>query len=259
MPVPLRSPDEIDSIGRTGRLLWSALGQVIDAIRAGQTSREVESRARRALALHGLEPLLEGYRAGASPPFPGVACVCINEEAVHAVPSGRIIRDGDLVTIDLAGRFSDWCADAARSVIVGADSQGHAVLHDATCKALDAALCRIGPGVRWSEVAAGAATAAEGFGFRLVRGYDGHGIGRDLHEAPRAALAALDTAAPHDFVLRPGMVITIEPVLTSGSARVVTLDDGWTVVTADRAPSCHEERTVAVVRGGRRVLTGPAP
>lgn len=232
---------------------------VVASIRPGQTSREVDATARRALGDAGLEPVLDGYRSGNSPAFPGAACVCINEEVVHSVPSDRIIRDGDLVTLDVAGRVSGWCADAAVTVVVGQSDPQRAGLCAAAREVLDSALASIAPGVRWGEVAARAAQTSQRLGYRLISGYDGHGIGRDLHEPPRAALALAADAHSADFVLRPGMVLTVEPVLTSGSGRVVTLDDGWTVLTTDRAPACHEERTVAVVRTGCRVLTGANP
>jgi methionyl aminopeptidase len=257
MAIPIKTPGEIATMRSSGRLAWSVVQEVARASRAGVTSRELDDAARQAIARTGVQPLLLGYKSADGVEFPGTACICINEEVVHAVPSDRIVRDGDVVTVDIAIRGPEsWCADAATTVAIGQGQRGTA-LAAAAKSALAAAMELAGPGVLWSDIASHAAAAAAKAGCSLVPGYCGHGIGRAMHEAPRLCFGA--KAGTQDVRLEPGMVITIEPIVVEGdSAAVLTLDDGWTVVTANRAWAGHEERTIAVTRRGWEVLTASA-
>jgi methionyl aminopeptidase len=262
-----------------GRTAWQVLQTLLDAARPGVTTAELDALARAELQALGASPLFLNYRQVQSPPFPACICVSINEEAAHGVPGPRILRPGDLISIDLGLGLAGWCADAARSAVVGGDdvSPASAAVAGAAASAVQAGIRAIGPGVLWSEIVAAVRRSASSSGFSLVRGVPGHGIGRLLHEPPEASLdltppdqpdgaptnpklhrtaAIPDWASrPPDFTLRPGMVLTIEPILTPGSGRLVGLDDGWTVLTADRQPAAQEERTVAVTRSGPLVLT----
>ncbi len=251
-----------------GQTLWAILDQVLSRCVAGESSQRLGAVARAAIIENGAEPIMEGYAPHGASPFPGAACICINEEAIHAPPSPRILRPGDMVTIDIAIRHGGWCADAARSVIVpgepaaappGSSPTAVARLLNTARRAADEAALAMLPGVRWSTVAAVAQGIAAAEGLTLIPGYNGHGIGRALHEPPRAWSAQHDLpiAQAPDFVLRPGMVLTIEPILTLGRPDTILLDDGWTLLTADRSPVCHEERTVAVTRRGPLILTAP--
>ncbi len=241
----------------SGRLAWSVVEEVARACCVGVTSRELDEAARVAIARLGVHPLLLGYKSTDGVEVPGAACICINEEVVHAVPSDRIVRDGDVVTMDIAIRGQeDWCADVATTVVVGQSPRGSG-LAAAAKSVLEAAMQRAGPGVLWSVVAGAGAEAAAKSGCSLVPGYCGHGIGRAMHEPPRLCFGA--KAGTQDVRLEPGMVITIEPIVVEGdSAAVLTLDDGWTVVTANRSWAAHEERTIAITRRGCEVLTAPA-
>lgn len=268
MAIPIKSPDEIDAMRAAGRVLWRILGEVLNLCRLGTSSRDLNAAAHNAIRAAGAEPILLGYTQHGLPPFPGASCICINEEALHAPPSPRILRAGDIVTVDIALRIGGWCADAARSSIVpgdpgaappGATPESIGRLLGATRRAIDAAIAAMAPGARWSAVAQAVGAIASSDGFSLIPAYSGHGIGRVLHEPPRAWSARHpDPDRPErDFILRPGMVVTVEPILTSGRPETIVLDDGWTVLTADRAPVCHEERTIAITRGGPVVLTAP--
>lgn len=251
-----------------GRTLWAILDQVRSRCIPGESSQRLGAIAHAAILESGSEPIMEGYAPHGAAPFPGAACICINEEAIHAPPSPRILRPGDIVTIDLAIRHGGWCADAARSVIVPGDSGAappgtspgavSRLLNAARRAADDAALAMV-PGAKWSAVASVAQAIAASQGCTLIPGFHGHGIGRALHEPPHAwsAQRGPPEALAPDFVLRPGMVLTIEPILTLSRPDTILLDDRWTVLTADRSPACHEERTVAVTRRGPFVLTAP--
>lgn len=262
MPIPLRSPDEIDALARAGEACASILDRLVDACSVGVMTADLDALASEEIRRVGASPLFLNYNAPAgSKPFPGCVCISINEELVHGVPGERLIRPGDVVSIDLGLRLSGWCADSARTVLVPPVASEHAAQHAHLLTLLDQAIEMMAPGVRWSEVVRAVGEKAASAGYTLIEPYAGHGIGRELHEPPRAPLrnakpgAASALAPSDDFVLRPGMVLTIEPILVRGSGSTRLAPDGWTVLAADRAVGCHEERMVAIVRGGSRMLT----
>jgi methionyl aminopeptidase len=254
MAIPIKTPGEIAAMRSSGRLAWRVVQALGAACRPGVTTREVDRLARRVIAEHGLLPLLLGYKSADGVEFPGAACVCVNEEVVHSVPSDRIVREGDAVTIDVAIRDANgWCADAATTVIAGAPSERGRRLDGLAKAALDAAIRAACPGARWSRVVAAAGEPLSGSACVLLGGYCGHGIGGEMHEPPRLCFGAVHGA--DDFRLEPGMVVTLEPIVLEAASGVVTLDDGWTVLTESRAWAAHEERTVAITRRGCEVLT----
>lgn len=257
MAISLRSTAEIDAIAHAGAVLWKVISAVAAAARPGVSTHELDQLAEQLLHDAGARPILKGYTSGNAPPFPACSCLSINDEVVHAVPGPRVLQLGDALTVDLAASVDGWCADAARTVLMPGTDDRTARLAQAASQALATAISLVRPGVQWSTIAARVAADARAAGFTLVRGYDGHGIGRALHESPRAWLHDAAPPTPPDFTLWPGMVFTIEPVLTMGSGLVRTRPDGWTVETADGSRAAHEERTVAVTFDGRRVLTGP--
>lgn len=260
MAIVLKSAEEIDAIARAGAVLWKIIRAVSLSARPGVSTHELDQIAERYLHDAGARPILKGYVSGSSPPFPSCSCMSVNEEVVHSIPGPRTLRAGDMLSVDLAASFDGWCVDAACTVLMPGANERCVQLADAGRRALALAIAQVKPGVQWSALARPVAAQARAAGFSLVRGYDGHGIGRKLHESPRAWLhetqgdgAAADSP---DFTLWPGMVFTIEPVLAAGSGLVRTRSDGWTVETADGSWATHEERTVAVVADGCRVLTG---
>jgi methionyl aminopeptidase len=266
--IPLKSPDQIDALAAAGRVLDTIIEDVIlREVRPGRTTGEVAQRAHEMILARKGEPVLRGYQqAGIPVPFPASACVCVNEEVVHAVPSARIIRPGDIVTVDVAMRYRGWCIDTAWSVAVpGAQAAGAlgraARLQAAAAKAVAKTRELARPGVRWSSIAAQVQQAVAAEGMHLLHGYCGHGVGEALHEAPRVSYTSRDWTKPdEDFTLWPGMVLCIEPIVCEGleNARTMTLDDHWTVITADARWTAHEEQCIAVTREGCRVLAGSA-
>lgn len=262
MAIPLRSPRDIDGLGRAGAACWSILDALVARCVPGVATWELDALAADLLAKSNAESLFLGYRGPAGPAFPGHICVSINEELVHGIPGDRLVRPGDVVSIDLGLRLGGWCADAARTVLVPPVPEAAATLHTGVRSILSEVIDAMRPGIAWSEIVRLAASGAQRAGIRLIEPYAGHGIGRTLHEKPRAPFlnAGFDGEPPElgereDFVLRPGMVLAVEPIGVAGSEETLGLDDGWTVVARDRSIGCHEERTVAIVRGGRRVLT----
>lgn len=247
MPIPLKSPRDIDQMRRAGSLVRRILDEAAAAAVPGVSTRELDALISARIRDAGAQP------ASLQTGFPAASSITLNEEAAHAPPGDRLIRPGDVVSIDAALRLGDWCADAA--VVVG-ESRGIAA---AARGALAAALHELEPGRPWSAAAQAAAAAAARHGCTIVGEYGGHGIGRSLHEPPGAVFVPPGKPFPseHDFVLRPGMVLTIEPIVVQGGGRLVTMGDGWTVLTADRSWAAHEERTIAVTRNGAADMTAP--
>lgn len=281
--IPLRTPREMEAIERAGHVLKGIQDAGLGACVPGIRTRDVDHVVRRAIAKSGAESLFDGYAPGRSAAFRGAACISINEEVVHGVPGERVIQRGDLVTLDIGIRYEGWCADVARSIVVGGGESGdecgdpggrRAALIRATESMLELAVGMIRSRVQWSEVGRAMEVAADASGYGLVTEYVGHGIGRSLHEPPKVPSYASGFSGS-DFELSEGMVLAIEPILTvgrgpvggSGSGMGVpgrglvnwrmpvrVQDDGWTVVTEDGSEACHVEWMVGVGRRGGRVL-----
>jgi len=274
----LRTSDEIDAIRRAGAVVARALEAARRACVVGATSRDIDRAARASIEESGAEPLFLGYRGpahaarAARTPFPAATCVSVNEELVHGVPSMRVIASGDLVSIDCGVRLDGWCADAAVTVPVGAVGADRRALLLCAESMLAHALRAAIPGRRWSSVAFELEEIAERAGFAIAADFVGHGIGRELHEAPQVPCSVTQAYLDHhDFTLRPGMVLAIEPMLVLERPRRVAqgraglsacvnppcslAEDGWTVTVDSGAASCHVEHTVVITRGGAEVLT----
>ncbi len=268
MRASLRSQSEIAAIAATGRVVAEAISAGAEAAVAGACTAEVEQAVAEVFAIRGAEPVLrEGAAVAASRRFPAVCCTSVNEVALHGVPGGRVLRDGDLLTIDAACRLDGWCADAARTIAIGEIDGTRKRLLATADACMACALEAIRPGRRWSEVAALMQDVVESAGFSIVTGWTGHGIGRTLHEWPPVPATLTEALlAGEDFTLLPGMVLAIEPVVVlqppsprSGEcARGVAVRtgvDGWSVETLSGSPACHLEHTVAVLRSGASALT----
>jgi methionyl aminopeptidase len=253
--IPRRSEAQIEAIGKACRIVALALDAVEEAARPGVTTAELNAIARELIEGQGGTSLFRGYTRASAPPFPGDVCLSVNEQIVHGVPSERIIVDGDVVTIDCGVRFQGWCGDAARTLLVGEVTEEARRLARTTRNVLELAIDMMTVGALWSDIARAMQTAAEDAKFGVVVEYVGHGIGKQLHEPPKVPAFATGWDWRRDFVLRPGMVLAIEPMLTAGSPQVASLDDGWTVATRDGSLAAHEEHTIAVRDSGIEVLT----
>jgi len=263
-----RGPADLERMAAAGRVVRGALDRAAAACVPGAPTAEIDAAAHAAIRAADAEPLFLGYpSADGAMPFPAVTCISVNEEVVHGVPGERRIAAGDLVSIDCGVRLDGWCADAAITVPVGPVSEERAALLAAAVRMLDEAIASIRPGVAWSEIAARMQAIALAGGHGILTDYVGHGIGRDLHEAPQVPNAlGPDFLRGGDFTLEPGMTLAIEPMITLRGGRtdaagfpvgVATrrLADGWTVVTVDGSPAAHVEHTVAVTPEGARILT----
>ena len=256
MPIIIKSRFEIERMRRAGHLGWEILAKMRQAATPGVSTQSLDDLARRELEQAGAKALSKNfptYRPNEG--FPGHTCISINEEVVHGVPGPRTLKEGDIVTLDLALSLDGYCADTATTVGVGKISPALQRLLDVTSESLDLALTNMRPGRRWSDIARLIQHFVEKNRYNVVREFVGHGIGRGMHEDPKVPNFVTAEQLSGDFVLRRGMTLAVEPMVVAGRRDVDLYRDGWTVFTVDRMPAAHFEHTVAVTDGGVDVLT----
>jgi methionyl aminopeptidase len=257
VPIRLKHHDQIEAMRAAGQIVREVLDRLSEMIRPGLTTEEMDAEARRITADCGAECLFLGVpsRSGGQP-FPGSICASINEEVVHGIPSAdRMLRQGDILSVDFGVRLNGWCGDAARTFLVGeVDPQVHRLV-DTTRHALEIAVQLIRPGGLWSGVAGAMEQMVRDAGFSVIEDFVGHGIGKDMHEDPKVPNFVSRDLKKRDIQLKPGLVLAVEPMVNLGGKSVKVRKDGWTVVTADGKPSAHWEHTIAVTEDGVTVLT----
>jgi methionyl aminopeptidase len=250
--ISYKTRREMTLMREAGRIVAEVHAWAAENLRPGMTTDELDRKARSIIEGHGATCTFLGYHG-----FPKCICVSVNEEVVHGIPGKRRLEDGDIVGVDVGATWKSYCGDAAITVPVGRVSPERQRLMDTARECLEAAIRVMGPGVRVSAVSAAVQTLAESRGYGVVRDYAGHGIGTRLHEEPQVPNYVDASTRMHDVVLKPGMVICVEPMVNMGSAEVDVQEDGWTVVTRDRKPSAHFEHTIAVTDDGVEVLSVP--
>jgi methionyl aminopeptidase len=245
--ILLKSSTEIDALDRANRLVHRALELVRDAAAPGVTTWELDQMAEALIRSEGGVPAFKGYRG-----FPGTLCVSINDVIVHGIPSRSVrLRDGDLVSVDCGTVVDGFFGDAAISFGVGRVSEDARRLMETTRQCLEDAVAQVRPNSRLGDVGAAVQRCAESAGYGVVRDFVGHGIGRSLHEDPQVP----NYGTPgRGQLMKTGLVIAIEPMITAGSWRVKIDDDGWTARTEDGKIAAHFEFSVAVTEKGARVL-----
>jgi len=254
--IVLKSPREIARMRDAGRLVARAIDRASRLIQPGIATRQLDLAIDEFFREAGAEPLFKGVPGKV--PFPAASCISVNDEVVHGIPGDRLLKTGDLVSIDTACRLAGWCADSAWTFPVGAIDETKSRLLTVGKAALEVAVQEIGRHQRWSEVAAQMSDAVRQAGFSVVEELVGHGIGREMHEDPQVPNYVSKSLRQGDFVLEPGLVLAIEPMINAGSKRTQTSKkDHWTVRTTDGQPSVHFEHTVALSVDGPLVLTAP--
>ncbi|HBO42941.1 MAG TPA: type I methionyl aminopeptidase [Planctomycetaceae bacterium] len=253
----LRSPREIALLRKAGLVVWEAHQLAASMVRPGETTARIDEAVERFFHDSGVEPLFKGVPGPV--PFPAVTCMSVNEEVVHGIPSERILREGDILSIDTGCRRNGWCGDAAVTHPVGQVAPEVWELLDVTRGVLDLAIEQMAHCSLWSEVAAQMETYVRDHGFSVVEAFVGHGIGREMHEDPQVPnFVGKQFRRSGDFELVPGLVIAIEPMVNMGSKHIRTRPDHWTQATVDGKASAHFEHTVAIRDSGPYVLTaGP--
>ena len=242
-----KSAAEIEVMREAGRITARALDAVSSAVRPGVTTDDLDAIAEDVIVKAGARPAFKGYHG-----FPATLCTSVNDQVVHGIPGGRVLKEGEIVSVDCGAIVDGYYGDSARTFPVGQVSAAANRLMDVTKRSLEAGIARCRPGMRLYDVSAAVQEVAEAAGFSVVREYVGHGIGRSMHEDPQVPNYGKAGTGP---TLRTGMVLAIEPMINAGAADVRSLDDGWTVVTLDGAMSAHFEHTVAVTEDGPLVLT----
>ncbi len=248
MAIMVKSPMDLAAMRRAGQVAAQALRAVGEAVRPGITTGELDRIAEEQIRALGGEPSFLGYRG-----FPGSICASVDDEVVHGIPGPRVLREGEIISLDLGAVIEGFHGDLAVTVPVGKVSSAVARLLRVTREALEVGIQAVRPGGRLGDVSAAIQRYVEQHGFSIVREFAGHGIGRRLHEEPQVP----NFGRPgNGVVLRPGMTLAIEPMVNMGSSEVTMDPDGWTVRTRDHKPSAHFEHTVAVGEDGPIVLTG---
>jgi methionyl aminopeptidase len=246
--ITVKNQRELDRMTEAGRITGLTLLKLRDAIAAGMTTADMDAIAEREIRALGAIPAFKGYRG-----FPGTLCISLNEEIVHGIPGGRVIKDGDIVGLDLGAIVDGMYGDSALTVAVGETDDEIRAQMETGKAALFAGIAQVRAGNRIGDVSAAVQDEIERRGrYGIVREYVGHGIGRQLHEEPSVPNYGPAGRGP---LLRPGMAIAIEPMVNLGTHETRVLADDWTVVTADGKPSVHFEHTVLVTEGDPIVTT----
>ncbi len=247
MAIIIKSPQEIALMRQAGRIVALTLKSLISEIRPGMKTRELDNIAAHELARQGARSSFKGYRG-----FPANLCVSVNDEVVHGIPGDRVLREGDIVSLDVGAVFEGFQGDAALSVGVGEIGPRAKALLAATEAALSAGIARAGDGARLGDISAAIQLEAESAGFSVVREYTGHGIGRNLHEEPQISNFGQPGQGP---LLQRGMTFALEPMINAGGWHTKLSDNKWTVLTADGSLSAHFEHTIAIADSEPEVLT----
>lgn len=255
--VVLKSPREIELMREAGRVVHAVHERIREAVRPGVTTGELGRIADETITAAGGVALFKGVQTPNTKfPFPAAICASVNEEVVHGIPGDRVLKEGDIVSVDCGVRLRGYCGDAANTWPVGRVSPQSQRLLDVTREALELALEIMRPGMLWSEVAGEIQTLVESAGFSVVREFVGHGIGQQMHEEPKVPNYADRKSRKGDFRLEPGLVIAVEPMVNAGRREVKAGDwTGWPQVTRDGSWSAHYEHTVAITPTGIDVLT----
>ncbi len=252
MAVSLKSARELALMRTAGRINALALAEMAAAAKPGVTTAALNKIAERVIAQHKGVPAFKGVPGPV--PYPHATTISVNDELIHGMPGRRVLAEGDLVKLDCGVRFEGYVADSAITVGVGAISTQARWLLEVTESALARGIAQARAGNRLGDIAAAIQTYVEGgHGLNLAREYEGHGVGRELHEAPDVPNRG---RAGTGMVMRAGMTFAIEPMVIAGDPALEEDDDGWTVRTVSGAWTAHFEHTVAVTDGGEaEILT----
>ncbi|MBC5801258.1 MAG: type I methionyl aminopeptidase [Candidatus Eremiobacteraeota bacterium] len=245
--ITMKSAREIEIMRRSGKITSSVLAMLLRSAKPGMTLREVDRLAEKGIREQGGIPTFKGYRG-----FPASICASVNEVVVHGIPGDRVLRDGDILSIDIGTTFQKYVSDSAATVAIGTiTAEAKRLLH-VTQECLMLGIAAMQKGNRLSDIGHAVQRHAEKNGYGVVRALVGHGVGRSMHEEPQVP----NWGRPGEgIILRPGLVLAIEPMITQGTYEVRSLTDGWTIVTADGKLAAHFEHTIALTEEGPRILT----
>jgi methionyl aminopeptidase len=252
--IELKTEGELAAMRGAGKVVADVLAAVRAEAEVGTSLRDLDEVAAAMLERAGASSSFLNYHPGFAPsPFPAVLCTSVNDAVVHGIPTGYRLRDGDLLSVDFAACLDGWHGDAAVSFVVGAVDRRDLDLIEATERALAEAIAAARPGGRMGDIGAAVAGVGRDGGCGLLADHGGHGIDRSMHEAPPVPNESAPGRGP---VLRPGLVLAIEPMLVAGGGDDYRHgEDGWTIHTVDGSRAAHAEHTVAITEDGPRILT----
>ena len=248
--ITVKSVQEIGLMREAGRIVAEVLAAIRAAVAPGVTTADLEAIADEIIVgKYQAIPSFKGYRG-----FPGMVCASVNEEIVHGIPGQRVLREGDIVSVDVGVIYKGYHGDSAITMGVGQTDVDSQRLMDVTAESLRIGIETAKPGNWTTDISKAIQAYVEGQGFSVVREYTGHGIGRQMHEDPQIP-NYFEPRIGGRVRLRPGMTFALEPMVNIGDWKTRVLDDGWTVVTADGTRSAHFEHTVAVTKNGPEIMT----
>ncbi len=252
MAIILKSRHDLETMRDSAKINVEVLRAVVDEVRPGMTTGELDGIAYEIITRHGGVPAFLGYPPGSQNPFPATLTTSVNEELVHGIPGKRELKEGDILSIDCGTVYKGFVSDSAVTVGVGTVDEEAQRLLSVTEEALAKGIEACVPGTRFGDISHTIQAFVEGHGFNVVREYGGHGVGRTMHEDPHIPNWGQPGRGQQ---LRPGMTFALEPMVMLGSPATRVLGDHWTVVTADGKLCAHFEHTVAVTENGPEILT----
>ncbi|HTL71444.1 MAG TPA: type I methionyl aminopeptidase [Candidatus Eisenbacteria bacterium] len=245
--ILLKSKAELEIMRRAGRVVAGLLKLMEREAKAGVSTKRLDEIAEAYIRSQGTEPAFKGYYG-----YPACICASVNEEVVHGIPGSRVLKDGDIIGVDVGVKLEGFYSDAARTFAIGAVDERSRRLIEVTREAMQRGIQKAVRGNRLSDISWAVQSYAEQQGFSVVRQFVGHGIGRSLHEEPQVPNYGKPGQGPELVI---GMALAIEPMLNAGTHEVEILKDGWTVVTRDRKRSGHFEQTVFVGETEPEIVT----
>ena len=245
--IRLKTKEEIEILREAGRILASIIQELKRSLKSGITTKEIDTKAEKLMAEYKVKPAFKGYRG-----FPGCVCISINEEVVHGIPGSKVLREGDIVSLDVGLVHNGYYSDTAVTVGIGKIDAKLQKLLEITEQSLFRGIEQARVDNHLSDISHAVQSFVEANHFSVVREFVGHGIGKNLHEEPEIPNFGLAHCGP---ILKEGMVLAIEPMVNLGSWQTRIQEDGWTVVTADGKPSAHFEHTIVITKAGPEVLT----
>lgn len=248
MAVTIKSEKEIELMRESGRILSLVHTELAKMIKPGISTMDIDKKCRQVIREFGCIPSFLDYEG-----YPAAVCVSVNEEIVHGIPrKDHIIKDGDIVSLDCGVIYKGYHSDAARTIPVGNVKPEYQKLIDVTKQSFFEGLKYAKAGNHISDISGAIQDYCESFGYTLVRELVGHGVGKDLHEDPQVPNFRTGRKG---MKLQAGMTIAVEPMVNFGTQEIIWLDDGWTVITADKLPSAHYENTILITDGEPELLT----
>ena len=245
--IIIKSHSDIQHMRAAGKITAGARSIARQAVAAGITTKKIDRVVPEYIVKNGAHPTFLGYSG-----FPASACISVNEEVIHGIPGHRRIAEGDIVSVDVGATFEGYVGDCAGTYPCGKVSEEAEKLMKVTRQSFFEGIKFARPGYRISDIGAAVQEYVEARGFSVVRDYVGHGVGREMHEAPEVPNYGRPGHGPR---LVPGMTIAIEPMVCAGGYEIKQLDNGWTVVTADRSLAAHYENTILITDGEPEILT----